>query len=71
MQQDSRRTENSDDGDDPLIDEIHEIRRRLAEKYGNDPVRIGEHLMEFQQQFKDRLVSKRDLACKSDDGSAA
>ena len=59
------------DHDDPLLDEIREIRRRLAEKHGNDPVRIGEHLMEFQQQFKDRLVSKRDLARKSDDKSAA
>lgn len=45
------------DEPDPLIDEIHEIRRRIFAEHGNDLTRLCEHYMEYQKQFADRLIS--------------
>ena len=44
------------EGWDSIVDPIREIRMRISERFGHDPVRYGEHLMERQTQFKDRLV---------------
>ncbi|HEU0053229.1 MAG TPA: hypothetical protein VFQ39_08620 [Longimicrobium sp.] len=41
------------------IEEIYERRRRLSDRFDNDPRRIGEFLMEYQKQFADRLISRR------------
>ena len=48
------------DQSDPLIEEIHEIRRRMSERYGNDPVRLGEHYMEYQKKLKEELSALRE-----------
>jgi hypothetical protein len=47
--------------EDP-IEEIYAIRRRISEHHGNDPVRLGEHYMEYQKRFADRLISRREGA---------
>jgi vacuolar-type H+-ATPase subunit H len=47
---------------DELIDEIREIRRQIFAECGNDPKRLVEHYMEFQQQFADRLVPPPDTS---------
>jgi len=63
---------NSDDQDDPGVEEIREIRRRIFEECGNDPDRLFERHVEISKQFKERLVSKRDLEeRRKDDKSAA
>lgn len=49
------------------IEEIYEIRLRISARYGNDVRRLGEHYMEYQKQFSDRLISRRDAeAAKTD-----
>lgn len=42
--------------DDPVIDEIREIRRRISERFGHDPARLVAHYQEVQEQYRDRLI---------------
>jgi hypothetical protein len=41
---------------DPVIDEIREVRHRISERFGHDPVKLVAHYMELQQQYQDRLI---------------
>jgi hypothetical protein len=41
---------------DPVIDEIREIRHRISARFGHDPARLVAHYMEFQKQFADRFL---------------
>lgn len=41
-------------GVDPLIDEIREIRRELSERFGNDPVRLGEYAQRVSEEYRKR-----------------
>jgi hypothetical protein len=43
---------------DPIVDEIHEIRKRIMEECGNDPRRYFERLKAAEAKDKDRLVTK-------------
>lgn len=43
--------------DDPAIDEIRKIRREISQEFENDIRKLCEHLMEYQKQFSDRLVT--------------
>lgn len=56
---------------DPLIDEIHEIRRRIFAEHGNDPVRLFEHYLESQKQFSGPRISAPTPAPRTGDTSAA
>lgn len=40
---------------DPIVEEIHEIRRRIAQEHGNDIQAIGRYFMERQRAHADRL----------------
>ncbi len=43
--------------DDPIIDEIREVRHRISEEFGHDPARLVEHYMKMErEEFADRLV---------------
>lgn len=42
---------------DPLIDEIHEIRRRILREHGDDPARLVEHWMELQREYTGPRIS--------------
>jgi hypothetical protein len=44
------------DRPDPLIDEVREVRRRISERFGNDPRRLVEHYIELQKQYESRLI---------------
>jgi hypothetical protein len=57
---------------DPLIDEIHEIRRKISERFGHDVKRLGQHYMEMQEQepYRGRLVSNGDPAPMQPDEKA-
>lgn len=52
------RDSSPDDGrrPDPLIDEIHAIRRELSERFGNDVYRLGRYLQEQERRHPERLV---------------
>jgi hypothetical protein len=42
---------------DPIVEEIHEIRRRIFEECGNDLGRLLEHFKAAEVKDTDRLVS--------------
>ncbi len=37
---------------DPLIDEIHEIRRQISAEFGHDPRRLVAHYMEREREMR-------------------
>jgi hypothetical protein len=41
---------------DPIVEEIHEIRRQMAAAHGNDLRRLGAYFMERQKLHVGRLV---------------
>jgi len=41
---------------DPAIDEIREVRHRISASCDHDPAKLVAYLMEYQQQFGDRLI---------------
>ncbi|MBC7856397.1 MAG: hypothetical protein IAF94_23450 [Pirellulaceae bacterium] len=40
-----------------MIDELREVRHRISERCGHDPERLVAYYLEFQQQFRRRLIS--------------
>lgn len=43
---------------DPIVEEIHEIRRKIMKECGNDPRRYFARLKAAEAKDRDRLVSK-------------
>jgi hypothetical protein len=41
---------------DPVIDEIREVRHRISERFGHDPVQLVAYYLELQEQYRDRLI---------------
>lgn len=41
---------------DPVIDEIREIRHRISAGCDHDPAKLVAYLMQYQEQFRDRLI---------------
>lgn len=41
---------------DPVIDEIREVRHRISASCDHDPAKLVAYLMQFQEQFRDRLT---------------
>lgn len=41
---------------DPVIDEIREVRRRISASCDHDPAKLVAYLIQFQEQFRDRLT---------------
>jgi hypothetical protein len=41
---------------DDVIEEVREIRRQISARFNDDPVKLGEYLMESQKRHGDRLV---------------
>ncbi|NJN05977.1 MAG: hypothetical protein HC814_05850 [Rhodobacteraceae bacterium] len=37
---------------DPLIDEIHEVRRKISAEFGHDPRRLVAHYIEMSRKLK-------------------
>lgn len=44
---------------DDIIEEVREIRRQISAQFDDDPIKLGEHLMELQKRHADRLVDPR------------
>ena len=55
---------------DPVIDEIREIRQRISERFGHDPARLVAYYMELQERHRDRLID-RPKSAERDGESAA
>ena len=43
---------------DPIVEELHEIRRKIMEECGNDPRQYFARLKAAEAKDKDRLVAK-------------
>ena len=41
---------------DPVIDEIREVRHRISARFGHDPARLVRFYLEMQKQYQDRLI---------------
>jgi hypothetical protein len=58
------------ESDDPVIDEIRGIRQRISERYHDDPAQLVAHYIEFQEQFKDRLIRTTNETERRDQSAA-
>ena len=47
---------------DPVIDEIREVRHRVSARFGHDPTQIVAYYMEMQEQYRDRLIETTQCA---------
>ena len=41
---------------DPVIDEIREVRRRISARFDHDPAKLVTFYMEMQKQYQNRLI---------------
>ena len=41
---------------DPVIDEIRDVRHRISARFGHDPARLVSFYLEMQEQYQDRLI---------------
>lgn len=41
---------------DPVIDEIREVRHRISERFDHDPARLVAYYIELQEQYRERLI---------------
>ena len=41
---------------DPVIDEVREVRHRISERFGHDPDKLVAHYMQLQAKYRDRLI---------------
>ena len=41
---------------DPVIDEIREVRRRISARFDHDPAQLVHFYLEMQKQHQDRLI---------------
>ena len=60
----------SPQSNDPVVDEIRRIRHQISEEHGHDPKRLVAYYIEFQKQFKDRLINTKQKSNDSDPTAA-
>ena len=41
---------------DPVIDEIREVRHRISARFGHDPAQLVRFYLEMQKQYQGRLM---------------
>ena len=47
----------SQDRNDPVIDEIREVRTRISSRVDHDPMRLVAYYMNLQAQHRDRIIT--------------
>ena len=52
---------------DPVIDEIREVRHRISARFGHDPAQLVRFYLEMQKQYQDRLIETAKSAERRDD----
>lgn len=60
----------NEDFDDP-VEEIRRIREQISARFDHDPERLFRYYLEFQEQFRDRMLSSHNDPRRKDDKSAA
>ncbi len=56
--------------DDPVIDEIREIRHRISERCQHDPTKLVEYYLQMQEKYQDRLLREKKVDEKTDKSAA-
>jgi hypothetical protein len=46
---------------DPVIEEIREVRHRISERFSHDPEKLLDHYLKLQENYKDRLLDSTPL----------
>jgi hypothetical protein len=46
---------------DPIVEEVRQVRERLLAKFGGDLSQYVDHLIEAQEQDRDRLVTREEV----------
>jgi hypothetical protein len=41
---------------DPVIEEVREVRHQISARFDHDPARLVAYYMEMQKQYEDRLL---------------
>ena len=50
---------------DPVIDEIREVRHRISARFGHDPAQLVRFYLGMQKQYQDRLIeSAENTKCR-------
>lgn len=44
--------------DSPIVDEVRQRAMKISERFNHDLRRYGQHLMEEQKKYKDKLVNQ-------------
>lgn len=55
---------------DPVIDEVREVRHRISARCGHDPERLVAYYLQLQEQFRDRLLERAEQPATSDQTAA-
>ena len=55
---------------DPVIDEIREVRHRISARFDHDPARLVAYYMALQKQYQDRLIETKETAERTDQSAA-
>jgi hypothetical protein len=55
---------------DPVIDEIREVRKRISARVDDDPVRLVAYFMKLQSQYADRLIAASKAVDPTDHSAA-
>lgn len=42
--------------EDPVIDEVREVRHRISERLGHDPKRLVQHYIELQREHRGPVI---------------
>jgi len=56
---------------DPVVDEIREVRHRISERFDHDPARLVAYYMKLQEEYRDRLLRQELSSKQHEDPSAA
>jgi hypothetical protein len=55
---------------DPPIDEIREVRRRISARFDHDPARLVDYYVKLQEQYRDRLIDPAKATEEKDPAAA-
>ena len=56
--------------DDPLVDDVREVRRRISAEHGHDPAQLVAYYMELQKKYRDRMVTSEPKEDRKDPSAA-
>lgn len=56
--------------DDPVIDEIREVRHRISARFNHDPAQLVAYYSQLQEEYRDRLLESPKAKERGDESAA-